>query len=491
MSDNAAWDAFGSDEEEDVQEMETPQNMAASAVALFLSQAFLKENMHIKLNERIVGLVAGDEDDSAMRASLEQRGIQVLVDFSSATDCDRLDALIVTQQDQLKQVVFERLLHGGILVTKEDQSVEIYSKELHAPASIYKSEGISLVGRTKQTVRVHASTCPWLPSSHSIAAEQERLQKATVAPSAHEVSQHRLTESSIQSAVHSLKTCGYCVIRSLLDPTECQTWGKAVLDSVHDAANILLERDQVDILHPQASKNEPQSYQELSMREDLRLDIRHGSHLSQLRQTEEQGNENLVIKASTRASGFLRGHESLLEIVRRTMNPKSGNLYRGNLGRYNFDGSGPDGSFQDLRVSPVGGIVSFPGAADQALHADTPHLFEHMDLLPAHYVNAFAPGTAFHEQVGGTAFVHGSHNLVFTATYCGETDDIKHSLVRPCISLGDVVLFDCRVLHFGLANTSSTKVERALLYTNMTQAWFHDPKNWDDRRRIFENSTAE
>ena len=47
----------------------------------------------------------------------------------------------------------------------------------------------------------------------------------------------------------------------------------------------------------------------------------------------------------------------MLEVIRRTMNPKVESLFRGNAGRYNFNGSGPDGSFQDLRVSPVGGIV--------------------------------------------------------------------------------------------------------------------------------------
>ena len=141
----------------------------------------------------------------------------------------------------------------------------------------------------------------------------------------------------------------------------------------------------------------------------------------------------------------------------------------------------------------MGGIVSFPGAAEQAIHADTPHLFEHIADLPAHYINIFAPGTAFDDKVGGTAFVHGSHNLEFTAKYYGDDDDDGSStdntkiypyLVRPCLTLGDVVLFDCRILHFGLANTSNS-IERVMLYTNTTQAWFHDPKNWDDKKAIF------
>ncbi|KAL3929291.1 MAG: hypothetical protein SGARI_004794 [Bacillariaceae sp.] len=167
------------------------------------------------------------------------------------------------------------------------------------------------------------------------------------------------------------------------------------------------------------------------------------------------------------------------------------------MGRWNFGGSGADGSYQDLRLSPVGGIVSLPGAADQALHADTPHLFESIPDLPAHYINVFAPCTEFDDEVGGTAFIHGSHNLEFTATYCGDNDGMGGDnsrvypfLVRPKLNMGDVVLFDCRILHFGLANTSDT-VERCICYTNTWQNWFHDAKNWDQNRAIFDNGGEE
>eukprot|EP00536_Pseudo-nitzschia_multiseries_P001291 jgi/Psemu1/180600/e_gw1.16.43.1 len=234
------------------------------------------------------------------------------------------------------------------------------------------------------------------------------------------------------------------------------------------------------------------------MREDLRLDLRQGPALSKLRAQKEGSADHI-------GDGlFLRGHPSLLEIVRRTMNPKeqqgssgsngSGNkpLHLGNLGRWNFGGSGNDGSYQNLRVSPVGGIVSLPGSAEQALHADTPHLFEHLPDLPAHYINLFAPCTAFDEAVGGTAFVHGSHDLRFVA----ERYDASHNsgfypwLVRPQLTVGDVVLFDCRILHFGLANRSET-VERCICYVNTWQDWFHDAKNWDQNRAIFEADGGE
>lgn len=120
-------------------------------------------------------------------------------------------------------------------------------------------------------------------------------------------------------------------------------------------------------------------------------------------------------------------------------------------------------------------------------HADCAHLFENIECLPPHYINIFAPAVEFDERVGGTAFFHGSHNLAFTEKYCGSNSDytkVFPFLVRPSMTPGDVVLFDCRILHFGLSNRSDS-IERVVLYSNTTQAWFHDPKNWDDRQRIF------
>jgi len=153
-------------------------------------------------------------------------------------------------------------------------------------------------------------------------------------------------------------------------------------------------------------------------------------------------------------------------------------------------------------------LFSLPGSADQNLHADTPHLFEHLSTnLPAHYINVFAPCTDFHESVGGTALIHGSHQLAFTAkhystrsqdrtTTTGSSSSSSSSssntnpsslysyLVRPKLEVGDVLLFDCRILHFGLANTSKT-IERCVCYINTWHDWFHDHKNWDNNRSIF------
>ncbi len=66
---------------------------------------------------------------------------------------------------------------------------------------------------------------------------------------------------------------------------------------------------------------------------------------------------------------------------------------------------------------------------------------------------------------------------------------------------GDVVLFDCRVLHFGLANLAKGTTRggsggsgwptwRPTLYSNVTQRWFEDKKNWE-QTSLFSASDCE
>ena len=112
--------------------------------------------------------------------------------------------------------------------------------------------------------------------------------------------------------------------------------------------------------------------------------------------------------------------------------------------------------------------------------------------------------------VGATAFLAGTHKLEI-CTMCIPEHENGHSrtekltrIICPSLELGDALLFDCRVLHFGLANnsqqlgcqtnkrhshggsipknnsttpTNTAGVCRPMLYINYTQEWFSDPKN--------------
>ena len=119
-------------------------------------------------------------------------------------------------------------------------------------------------------------------------------------------------------------------------------------------------------------------------------------------------------------------------------------------------------------------------------------------------------------KVGQTAFVIGSHILNTSAkimVHEGGQEILDSHLIRPHLRSGDALIFDCRILHFGLANqskvsnnvnygtalrtstsTSSNNNDadisgestwRTMLYINHHQQWFSDPKNWNEKEKLF------
>lgn len=330
------WDAFGSDDDNSLpshhRESDEPSPSAGGLdVANFLSQAFLKTDPNIRLSERHV-LVYDDEGEHVSRILL-QRGFTVKVYRSDAeaeeTAGPLVDALVLYGESS-EESVFTRLVVGGILVCR-DQSICDPNQFTHPSPLQQSGKNVSLYECVRQPSHhpIHHSRCPWL-ENHSIETEKRLIQCATRCLSSHEIRTGNMTETSIQKSVKILRESGYCIIRGLLNPRKCKAWGDAVLGSLHSAAKILLERDEVDIYQPHTSKYEPQAYRELSMREDLRFDIRQGPQLSAFRAGEADGDVPVIVKGETSSfGGFLRGNESLLEIIRRTMNPKTDELYKG------------------------------------------------------------------------------------------------------------------------------------------------------------------
>eukprot|EP00968_Pinguiococcus_pyrenoidosus_P026530 scaffold7096_cov253-Pinguiococcus_pyrenoidosus.AAC.2 len=189
--------------------------------------------------------------------------------------------------------------------------------------------------------------------------------------------------------------------------------------------------------------------------------------------------------------------------------PRCPERQAGNYGRWNFNGGGPEVR-PVLSAGSVGAVMSLPGCADQALHADAPHLYDHVHL-PPYYVNLFVPAVAdegdttfevcifslpasaagpFAEalanareasQVGQTAFIPASHVMDACARLMDDANRSERleQIVRPHLKLGDAILFDTRIIHFGLANRSSRGTRRPVLYVNYTQPWYEDKKNWE------------
>jgi hypothetical protein len=104
-----------------------------------------------------------------------------------------------------------------------------------------------------------------------------------------------------------------------------------------------------------------------------------------------------------------------------------------------------------------------------------------------------APTECFFQ--GQTAFVVGSHKMGVAATAMTHPEAqsfLESRLVRPQLSAGDGLIFDCRILHFGLSNWSHLKKQptnerdwRLMMYVNYHQQWFLDPKNWNDNKKLF------
>lgn len=238
-----------------------------------------------------------------------------------------------------------------------------------------------------------------------------------------------------------------------------------------------------------------ENYHELGMRQAFRCDLRHTPHM---RATEP------------RVGSTARDNEVVQQIVRVVCDPPGAKHAAGNWGRWNFEGGGPQAPKPPLVVCPAGAVMSLPGAQDQLVHADTPHLYEHVHL-PPHYLNFFFPAAAVAAgeanpggggnseaagtgdsllAVGQTAFLLGTHRLEASEACMdnprGEGAGLRERqrrLIRPHLALGDALLFDVRLLHFGLANASAT-VRRPVLYVNWHQPWWA-------RERVDKNFTKE
>lgn len=230
----------------------------------------------------------------------------------------------------------------------------------------------------------------------------------------------------------------------------------------------------MDITDADQDCEESVSFNELSMREDYRVDIRRGPSLTAA--------ENTV------AYENFRSNPSVLKIVSLCQHSPRTKLHAGNFGRWNFNGDGPSAPPPPPRQGSMGCIVTMPGAGDQAVHADCPHIFDHAQL-PPHYINMFGIGRNSGFDIGQTAFIRGSHKLQECAIFTENKAEMNRHLVRPHLKAGDIVMFDCRILHFGTSNSGDAW--RPVVYTNYWREFYEDPKNWDARKKLFgpENSS--
>lgn len=135
-----------------------------------------------------------------------------------------------------------------------------------------------------------------------------------------------------------------------------------------------------------------------------------------------------------------------------------------------------------------GVLLTEPGGAEQAWHADGEHLFPDRPVhLPVHCLNVFLPLVDVTFSNGPTEFAPGSHRLTRLAGANAHTQDqdllaaigYESATVTPTLNRGDVVLFDYRIAHRGLAHHGDQR--RPVLYETWAAPWFRDGVNFPDR----------
>ncbi len=128
----------------------------------------------------------------------------------------------------------------------------------------------------------------------------------------------------------------------------------------------------------------------------------------------------------------------------------------------------------DATIVHKGAFLSMPGSSTQIYHQDGPHLTTKYQR-PCHAINVFIPLVDLNMKNGPTEFCIGTHML-------GYEHYSKEMLDTPLAPAGSPVIFDYRLGHRGLGNSS--REPRPILYLTYTSASkeFRDSVNFSRKR---------
>eukprot|EP00939_MAST-03C_sp_MAST-3C-sp1_P001229 g1229.t1 len=337
-------------------------------------------------------------------------------------------------------------------------------------------------------------------ASFLLRCERDIAERVTVTRSTTETYRGTLSHDSEQRAIKCLIENGIVIIPRLFCRDSVVRLGKIALSDMTEAITLLRTAEGIDLLDPTLALKRPiDNYHEVSTREALRCDLRRGPRMGAATAANKHSAAatGVVFSKTSGLPEFCADLPAVVSIVESLFNP-TGAHASGNWGKYNFGGKGP-GTRIRPRIGAIGSVISFSGSTAQAIHADTPHLLDSFDALPPHYVNLFCPAiegeTSEKMKIGQTAFVVGSHKMSCSARLVRHDEDraalreLRRLLFRPHLEPGDALLFDTRILHFGLPNGGRGRdAWRPVLYVNYTQPWFdreRTDKNWG-RKSIFQ-----
>jgi len=130
----------------------------------------------------------------------------------------------------------------------------------------------------------------------------------------------------------------------------------------------------------------------------------------------------------------------------------------------------------DFIIDSLGFIVAHPGAPEQHWHRDGGVLFPGHPLefmLPATAITLVIPLVEMNEETGTTGFALKSHR---------NRDPVDKPDYEPVVEVGSAILWDYRINHKGLANTS--RVNRPLITATLCRPWWMDELNFSDAEKL-------
>ena len=157
---------------------------------------------------------------------------------------------------------------------------------------------------------------------------------------------------------------------------------------------------------------------------------------------------------------------------------------------------------EDAEHSFSGVVYSDPGSPAQCWHIDSPHVSA--DHLPAHALNVMI---ALHDTplaMGPTELAKGSHRLTNHLQNPALVSDelvYQHETTAPeqlvvaagqaapeifssALTAGSCLIFDDRILHRGLGNTSDSR--RSMVYFSYRQAGYEENTHFEAQRSIYD-----
>jgi len=160
---------------------------------------------------------------------------------------------------------------------------------------------------------------------------------------------------------------------------------------------------------------------------------------------------------------------------------------------------------EDAEHSFSGVVYSDPGSPAQCWHIDSPHVSE--DHLPAHALNVMI---ALHDTplaMGPTEIAKGSHRLTNHLQNRALVSDelvYQHEITVPeqlvanpeqaapegfssALAAGSCLIFDDRILHRGLGNTSNGR--RSMVYFSYRQKGYSENTHFEAQRSVYDSQS--